>query len=188
MSTETVAKAASGAVSLSMSAMSCVCVCACVCPPPTPTEEHTHPAHTDHDHDLHHHHHHHYTFTCVHSDNLASSLLQVVLSFDHTCVHSDNLASSLLQVVLSYDWGVRDQGSFPVQDRVVRFAGFLEQNGYRVYLDAFHADGNIDDIMQIAIERSHVVLACVSEGYARTGTSTDLEWTYACEVSGVGFD
>jgi hypothetical protein len=138
-------------------------------PPPTPTEEHTHPAHTDHDHDhdLLHHHHHHYTYT-----NL----------------HSDNHASSLLQVVLSYDWGVRDQGSFPVQDRVVRFAGLLEQNGYRVYLDAFRADGNIDDIMQIAIERSHVVLACVSEGYARMGTSTDLEWTYACEVSGVGFD
>lgn len=53
---------------------------------------------------------------------------------------------------------------------------------YRVYLDTFHADGNIDDIMQIAIERSAVVLACVSDDYARVGTSTEKEWSYASEV------
>eukprot|EP00038_Savillea_parva_P007947 m.173483 g.173483 ORF g.173483 m.173483 type:complete len:828 (-) comp13702_c0_seq1:244-2727(-) len=82
-------------------------------------------------------------------------------------------------IVLSYDWGPRVAASFPVQDLVVRFAGLLEQNGYLVLMDTFHTDGDIEDIMEIAIKRSAVVLACVSDGYCEPGTSSEKEWQLA---------
>lgn len=108
-----------------------------------------------------------------------------------------------------YDWGPRVGASFPVQDLVVRFAGLLEQNGYSVLLDTIHTDGDIDDIMEIAIKRSAVVglptisrvpfllllltvfltfqvLACVSEDYMRAGSSSEKEWQLANTTKELG--
>mmetsp|Transcript_17816 Transcript_17816/g.46513 ORF Transcript_17816/g.46513 Transcript_17816/m.46513 type:complete len:857 (-) Transcript_17816:89-2659(-) len=89
-------------------------------------------------------------------------------------------------VVLTYDWGPRVGASFPGQDIVIRFAGLLQQNGYPVLLDTMHADGEIDDIMEIAIKRSAVVLACVSEDYAGAGSSSEKEWQIANSTKRLG--
>jgi hypothetical protein len=58
----------------------------------------------------------------------------------------------------------------------VRFAGLLEQNGYSVLLDTIHTDGDMDDIMEIAIKQSAVVrkLPCRRPGMLASSRSRPI--------------
>eukprot|EP00057_Strongylocentrotus_purpuratus_P003753 XP_003727285.1 PREDICTED: uncharacterized protein LOC100890026 [Strongylocentrotus purpuratus] len=78
---------------------------------------------------------------------------------------------SYSHIMISYQWG-----SQPV---VLTIRDALKAAGYQVWLDVDHMHGSTLQAMAEAVEKSYVVLMCISEGYKESpNCRTEAEYTF----------
>ena len=105
---------------------------------------------------------------CWHHDRTERLSAMQCLSIVHQC--RDIFANSMFDIFLSYRWS---------EKCFVRYLyKHLVSSGYRVWFDENEMEHNMTQSMQRGIEKSKVVLACVSTAY-QIGDNTMFELRYA---------
>lgn len=82
------------------------------------------------------------------------------------CISSQTFAeyiSTAHDVFLSHNWG-KDKSN---HSKVVQIATMLRQEGFKVWLDEDHMQSNIIDAMNQGIDRSRLVIVCVTAEYQK---------------------
>ncbi|XP_072045825.1 uncharacterized protein [Amphiura filiformis] len=79
----------------------------------------------------------------------------------------NNLQGNKYDVMISYAWGAAEDG-FPCQRMMVKLKDELKKAGYKVWMDVDYMRDNMDDKMAYAVQRSAVILMCLSKEYQRS--------------------
>ena len=90
---------------------------------------------------------------------------EVDASDDHTISPSTfiDYISSAHDVFLSHDWGKDEKN----HKNVVKMATLLRAKGLKVWLDEDHIHNNIIDSMNEGIDRSRMVIVCITSNYQK---------------------